>query len=54
MEPKAPTEMTDDELYAQWEAGMYFDVTVGLTDEQEAHHAAIEAEMKRREVASGL
>lgn len=50
--PKGPMPllyMTEDQLYDEWLAGMYFDSAIGLTRAQEDRLIAIEREMERRE-----
>ena len=48
---KSFADMTDNELFAQWEMGMHLDSTVGMTPDQDARHNEIEAEMTRRDRA---
>lgn len=50
---KPVSEMTDAELHAAWEAGMYFDSVseTPMTPEQDARHREIEREMDRRETS---
>lgn len=40
---------TNAELFAEWNAGMFFDAIEGLTEDRAIRLKAIEAEMDRRE-----
>lgn len=48
MARKPVTEMTDDELHAEWQAGMRQECEIGLTEDQDAYLREIEREIERR------
>ena len=50
--PRKPVaDMTDEELYSEWQGGMFFECQEGLSDADQSYLTEIEREMDRRQEA---